>query len=68
MHKYGIVSSSKGAPIFPMWEFSCSDCQSTGRPGSGWVMFDNSDKCRVFMMPALPHRFLQRFFDLEKLK
>ena len=66
MHKYGIASSSKGVRIFPMWEFSCSDCQSTGRPGSGgWVMFD---KCRVFLMPALPHRFLQRFFDLEKLK
>ena len=25
MHKYGIVSSSKGVPIFPKCEFSCSD-------------------------------------------
>lgn len=36
-------------------------------PGSAWIVFDNTDKCRVFRMLALAHRFLQRFFDQENL-
>lgn len=52
---------SRGSQSFPGVSSVAQTVRVFKRPGSAWIVFDNTDKCRVFRMLALAHRFLQRF-------